>query len=862
MNAFITIAALTFFRIDAYSPNPHMPDERPADAVESESFSAAAARGEFESVSFLALPEADLERVDFKFSDLKEPDGAVIPASAIDLKSVKVWFQPDGLWLSFWCGNRHKPTAIPTLVLHDDSLVKVDWEKKQNLLRFDYPGNSVYKRISGGDVDDRMNYGVEPVADAKSFVPFDLAKGRYQQYWMTYKVPKDAKPGVYRGTATVTSAGKRLKDLALDLEVYPFTLPLARTHYDSSRPYMISMDNGVHLADLLRECHDLKAAEAKALATYRMCAEHNLLYLAGPGFIAQDNPDDLALRMLYLMREAGMPLRPLFAGRTEDGGGNCAVMGKTLDRILGHNDAYYYGWDEAPVEGCLKQYETWSRIKMLGGRIHAAYADVNACGWSIDCARAPCLIATSEARDWHADGAIVMSYAAPFTGPDCPAIWRHTKGLRFWYADFDGINDYVFYYHNRNRWNEFIRSPDGYRCFGIVCPAKDAMIGTVAFEALREGVDDVRYLSLMKLRAEAAMASKDTSVALLGKRAIAWIDSRDPERLGPLDGFRKEVVGWIGRLVAAVGPQPEEPELKPLGTLPPHSVDRMAADESIPIEKRAIDCAAANRYDLAIPFYARLRGDKSLSPATRARHALREAELRLVMLDRPGAVAAIEDAIAAEPPDDIVAGLRLAKANAIISQVGFREEFSPAMLQVAEKEFDELFSSKARGALSAQERFGLIWRLAKAHLSSSEPMNARAFADAAIAKYKLTDSQKGTLFYCGVKALERTGRGSEAYELLKKVHSLKGCDLSGSDKLIAGELGFYAEELGEYDKAQVFFAEALSRWSPLNDNHYPRFKSALIRVTKRAREMTKDKMVERDGMAGGAQGVITLDEEP
>ena len=858
MSGIVILAALTFFRIDGYRTNPHLPDEKPDDAVETESFSLAAARDEFESVSFLACPDADMPKVDFKFGDLKGPGGATIPASAADLMSVKVWFQPDGLWYSYRSGNRWKPTPIPTLVLHDDALVQVDWEKKQNFLRFSLPEGTVYRRISGPDVEDHMNYGVEPVRDATAFVPFDLKRGRYQQYWLTWKVPADAKPGVYRGTAEVTSAGAKVKTLEFSLEVYPFSLPSARTHYDSSRPYMIGMSHGVHLQHLLRECHDLKAAEAKAYRTYKLCADHNLLYLNAFVNIEEDSTDDLAVRQLRIMRAAGMPLDPVFAGDAENVLTNAAVVRKVMDRELGHHNAYVYAWDEASLEDCLRQYDTWSAIKAAGFRIHASSPSVAHVGWSVDVGRIPCLIATSEARDWHADGGIAMSYAAPFTGPDCPMIWRHSKGLRFWYADFDGINDFVFYYTARNRWNEFIRSPDGYRCFGIVCPAQDAMVGTVALEALREGVDDVRYMTLLKLRAETAMRSGDARKARLGKETLAWIDSRDPERLGHLDEFRKTVVGRILKLVAEVGPQPEEPRRSlPSAELPPHAVDRLAADEKVPLEKRAKACEDANRYDLAIPLYRRLRDDASLPVGKRIGFAQAESRLCLVMVDRAGAIAALDAMIALKPERDKLIELRLAKASAYASQVGFREEFTPGMLKKAQEEIDAV--DKA-GGLDQRSRFDLVWRMAKAHLSSSEPINALKYAEERIAVMPLKPNEKGTLLYCGVKALKKTGRDDEAYELLQQVYKLRGGDLTGSFKLIPGELGFEAEGRKDYAKAQTYFAEALSYWPSSNDNHYPRFKNALTRVTKLARDQVKKDLSSRNLMTEPEEDQISLDE--
>ena len=201
--------------------------------------------------------------------------------------------------------------------------------------------------------------------------------------------------------------------------------------------------------------------------------------------------------------------------------------------------------------------------------------------------------------------------------------------------------------------------------------------------------------------------------------------------------------------------------------------------------------------------------------------------------------------------------LRLAKASAYASQVGFREEFTPGMLKKAQEEIDAV--DKA-GGLDQRSRFDLVWRMAKAHLSSSEPINALKYAEERIAVMPLKPSEKGTLLYCGVRALKKTGRDDEAYELLQQVYKLPGGDLTGSFKLIPGELGFEAEGRKDYAKAQTYFAEALSYWPSSNDNHYPRFKNALTRVTKLARDQVKKDLSSRNLMTEPEEDQISLDE--
>lgn len=55
--------------------------------------------------------------------------------------------------------------------------------------------------------------------------PFSIAAGRSQTLWVDIYIPKDAKPGRYRGEVVVSEKGKRVWRLPVTLEVLPFVLP-------------------------------------------------------------------------------------------------------------------------------------------------------------------------------------------------------------------------------------------------------------------------------------------------------------------------------------------------------------------------------------------------------------------------------------------------------------------------------------------------------------------------------------------------------------------------------------------------------------------------------------------------------------
>ena len=865
MNLFL-LAALTVLGVDPYAENPHLPDEVPGDARETTSFALFAAQGEIESTSWLVKSEKDVARLTYRFSDLKGPGGATIPASALDLKVVKVWFQPGGFWETSWAGNIHRPEAIPGPLFHDDSVVRVDWTNKVNYLRIDYADGPIYCRMSGTDLTDPLNHSIHPIRDAAAYVPCALEAGRLKQFWLTVKTPADAKPGVYTGDIAMSADGAVGPVLSLRYTVHPFSLPQPRTHYDSSRPFYSGVSSAITVQDFLGQGHDLAHAERKSYAAYRMLVEHNVLHAEGPGAVLRESPDDMAYRTLHVMRRAGMPLDLISSGGTVSGEKSenpnewpeeayARRMTSLYDRYAAPGwRAYYTGADEASVEQCREQYGTWSSLKMHGGRACSAMAQIGACGWSLDICHTPALISHSHARAWHWYGGRVTTYASPFAGPECPEIWRRTKGLRFYYSDFDGITEYCLYYHARNRWNEFIPSPDHYRSFGLVYPAYEELIGTVALEGFREGMDDIRYLTLLRLRAEAALKSGDAEKVLLGKRNLAWMDSRDPERIGQLDEFRLALVRRIVELIAAVGPEPAPAPLRPMPALGPTSTDRLAADESVPALKRAQACAAANRYELAIPLFAKARTDARSSASDKlvALHA--EAKLRLEMLDRKGALAAFDGVLADEEiPLDWKAKLEAERMEAELTQVKFRERFTAKQIAAAEKALARL----AGHGLPAEQRFSLTFKLARLVLDSDNPAAALRYDEKFGRDNGFNDAQCGRLLYCRVEACRRVGgMDREAYQALKRVKDLGGGNLIGERRNLGGEIGEYAERFGDYKTAQQYYSMSMQAWPPANDVWYPRWRAALTRVTAKLSKTTKV-----SESLSTEEEIISLDEE-
>ena len=128
-------AAVTWYAVDPMSERQFLPDAPPVGGLEGEPVRIVSAQGEYEPGSFVVTADADLGKVDFAVGPLKGEGGATIPASSIDLKTVKVWYQAGTAWFSYFQDTGLK--LCPELLLHDEDLVKVDEEKVANYARLD-----------------------------------------------------------------------------------------------------------------------------------------------------------------------------------------------------------------------------------------------------------------------------------------------------------------------------------------------------------------------------------------------------------------------------------------------------------------------------------------------------------------------------------------------------------------------------------------------------------------------------------------------------------------------------------------------------------------------------------------------------
>ena len=510
------------------------PDLPPFDAPLSQGLELTACRGEFESASATIFAIKPVHGLRAKVTSLTGPAGT-IPASAMDLRLVKWWYQGEG-----GIGYSPKRVLKAELLLKDAALVRVDTAKKENYLRHTAPDGTTSYRLCSGETSENLR-GIRPI-DARELQPVDVAAGTSQEFWLNIRVPADASPGAYRGKLVFTADGES-SAMPLRLLVPAFELPPSPLTYSIYYRAKLSDDGQPTITSERRSEQQYRAE----IADMR---DHGVLHPTN----YQSNADpDAIRRILEIRRELGLPTDAFYnlgqgTGSTTDPAQIAALRRKVsawmaLCREFGYKDVYFYGIDEARDDRLKGQRLTWKAVQDAGGKTFVAcyMKTFEAMGSLLNCAILARRPNPEEAKKWHNVGSTILCYAYPQVGEEKPATYRRNFGLLLWQAGYDGAMDYAYQHGFGHVWNDF--DSRKYRDHNFTYPTVDGIVGTLAWEGFREAVDDVRYVTALQA---AIRQAGDTPQA---KQAAQWLAGLDPEHCD-LVATRAQVVKWVAALSA------------------------------------------------------------------------------------------------------------------------------------------------------------------------------------------------------------------------------------------------------------------------------------------------------------------------
>jgi len=446
----------------------------PSAKMRTESVRCFAARGQYEPLTFGLWPLEDLGHVTVRVNQLRSEDGAVIPADHVDVR-----------------------VARPVREIVDAKART--WRCRPFLLE---------RRVE-----------------------FPIPAGAAAQVWLTVKVPEDAAPGIYSGIARVSAAGRPEASVKLTLRVLPFTLPPAPIEMALYTP-KVPPDDALFEKELLdlRE-HGLNAMEPALTAEV---ASRDQVF--GADDVAAIRAD-CARRMRLFENVFGKPRFPA-----------------TFE--VGHQIAFY--WDPAQ-----SWFAFWPHSPKIDDEMLQATAVVrqaaNEAGWKslrafaldeagahnlLDQAvyyygllkrRAPDLPTTTDIGGGIAMGYDEIIRLSPVVdylssnrlnpelaralldrgkpwgvyngaGPT-PAGARYFFGFYGWHTAAQTIAQWAYFFSDGVFSGSGLRAEDD----GFVYHATDGPLPSFMTEAVRAGIDDYRYLTLLDGLIAAARSSSNAA---------------------------------------------------------------------------------------------------------------------------------------------------------------------------------------------------------------------------------------------------------------------------------------------------------------------------------------------------------------
>lgn len=536
--------------VEPFPETAILPDSPMAEAPGGREITIEAAPGEYEPASLVVRAPYDVRDLMLRATNFRRGE-SVLPAKSMDIRVVKCWYQ---------AGHKIYDTArkllVPELLLRDDDLVSVNLQTEENFVAVNKLGIREKVLISGPPAVDLRDLSPK---DSPRLLPVSLPADTNKQFWLTWRAPEDAAPGVYSGAIVLQSGSLEIGRVAVKVRILPFRLEppsLVYAMYYRGRIGRFMPGTGLegrHVNDRGRINSNWKTPTQYAVEMANM-REHGIVY---PTMYQ----NDLALvgRELSIRREAGLPVDALFWVNARPGSiasvdevkwlrQRVATWHEAANR-LGFQNVFWYGIDEAKGRELDSQQLAWRTVREAGGFVFAAIEKGQAAGMGsyLDVAVVPGPLEPGESAAYHAIGRRVFSYSNPQAGEETPAVYRRNYGVALWRAGYDGAMLYAYQHSANHIWNDF--DDKKYRDHVMAYPTVDGVIDTLQFEGLREGIDDVRYLTTLQLHVRHAPPQKRG----LAAAAEAWMRAID-SNIGYRE-LRSGVVEWIQRLTAEAASQ-------------------------------------------------------------------------------------------------------------------------------------------------------------------------------------------------------------------------------------------------------------------------------------------------------------------
>ena len=474
-----------------------------------------------------------------------------VPGLSVDVRVVKRWYQGGGAWKSI--GRKGPSRLIPELIVHDDTLIKIEHANKKNYLKVGGPDSKKYINISkqnnkrGRVIHSATEYNIY---DSDRLIPFDIEKGDIRQLWLNVHALKSVRPGLYKARVLISQSNKKIKDLVFNIRVLDVDLKSPNILYSIFyRGKLVSGEGTVSSEykddeQYLNELINLKDHGIQSPVIYQGFSDKYLFN-----------------RAMNIQREVFDSDRPVFLASisastaiTMQKKNNMKKGISYLERnkaAFGASEYFYFGKDEAVGNDLVQQKSSWQYARNNGVRIfttgyEGTYSKV---GTYLDLLILAGRPKPTEIVKIHKANGLVYTYAFPQSGPENPLLFRKNYGLALWQVKVDGAMPYVYHDSSQSVWNDF--DHEKYRDHNFTYPTINGVVDTLAWEGFREAVDDVRYVNtlnqlIFELDSSASCISLSCRKRIAqGRSLLKSIKLSDLKNLQNIRSEMQDILVWL-----------------------------------------------------------------------------------------------------------------------------------------------------------------------------------------------------------------------------------------------------------------------------------------------------------------------------
>ena len=369
----------------------------------------------------------------------------------------------------------------------------------------------------------------------------DVPAATTQRFWLTVHVPEDARPGIYRGPLSVQCDGRTVAELTLEVEVLPIKLaaPEGMSYFEY---FPAHLPQYAKTKEYQRKIFEDMRAHGMTTAT-----AYQYPYLKSDGtWINLDT--ELGFRnTLQNLKRAGLPQgdRPLvWIGTAQNG--DDRIYTKVLGDVKkAHGpDLLLYVVDEpdtperqqtaravmAKIDAFRQAHPEWKvrTVTAIGDKGAAAVGEL----YDVWIYAAHAVTPTAAERACHA-GKELWSYICNLCAVDA-VNHRYYYGYWAWAAGVKGCANWAYAdphfhtrYDNKLDWDTLAEHQGEYiPYYCLAMPGPDGPVPTIGWEAVREGIDDYRYLLTLRKLIDRARRQGKTSAADEAEKVLQEVTSR------------------------------------------------------------------------------------------------------------------------------------------------------------------------------------------------------------------------------------------------------------------------------------------------------------------------------------------------